>query len=161
MFIKKRSALSIEDYWVGFENTHKGCKLSIPKFEAIAPVINGRRALPPAPQATIHPTVPFTRWRGRTCAVWFIAMGYIGPKRMPITETEIAPAVKEGTSQTINWKLSAWWVRRWNKISRGVGLHLQYCEEGITINGVSDSHLWLWSLESPEIVEYDMKYLPS
>ena len=32
-------------------------------------------------------------------------MGYIGPKRTPIIETEIAAAVKEGTSQTINWKL--------------------------------------------------------
>ena len=42
-------------------NTHRGCKLSMPIFEARAPVINGRRALPPAPQADIHPTVPLTR----------------------------------------------------------------------------------------------------
>ena len=85
--------------------THKGCKLSIPEFEAIVPVINGRRALPPAPQAAIHPTAPFTRWRGRTRAAWFRAIGNIGPKRTPIIETEITDAVKEGTTQTINWKL--------------------------------------------------------
>jgi hypothetical protein len=35
-----------------------------------------------------------------------MAIGYIGPKRMPIIETEIPAAIKEGTSQTINWKLS-------------------------------------------------------
>ena len=35
-----------------------------------------------------------------------MAIGYIGPKRMPVIETEIAAAVKEGTSQTIDWKLS-------------------------------------------------------
>ena len=77
----------------------------MPNFEAIAPVINGRTALPPTPQADIHPTIPLTRWRGRTRAEWFTAIGYIGPRRMPIIETEIAAAVKEGTSQTINYKL--------------------------------------------------------
>jgi hypothetical protein len=46
---------------LGEWDTHKGCKLSIPKFEAIVPVINGRRAVPPAPQADIHPIVPLTR----------------------------------------------------------------------------------------------------
>ena len=34
-----------------------------------------------------------------------MAIGNIGPKRTPIIETEITTAVKEGTSQTINWKL--------------------------------------------------------
>ena len=37
-------------------NTHKSCKLSIPKFEAIVLVKNGRTALPPAPQAAIQTT---------------------------------------------------------------------------------------------------------
>jgi hypothetical protein len=57
----KKNELSMEESLGGVENTYKGCKLSIPKFEAIIPVINGRRAPPPAPQAVIHPTVPFTR----------------------------------------------------------------------------------------------------
>ena len=37
--------------------------------------------------------------------VWWIATGYIGPRTIPIMETEMADAMKEGTSQTINWKL--------------------------------------------------------
>ena len=37
--------------------------------------------------------------------VWCIAMGYIGPKTIPIMETEMAAAMKEGTSQTTNCKL--------------------------------------------------------
>ena len=37
--------------------------------------------------------------------MWFSAIGNIGPRKMPIIETEIAAAVKDGTSQTINWKL--------------------------------------------------------
>jgi hypothetical protein len=60
--MKKKRELSLEELkGNGVENTHKGCKLSIPKFEAIVPVINGRIALPPSPQAAIHPTAPFTR----------------------------------------------------------------------------------------------------
>ena len=104
------------------------------------PVINGRRALPPTPQAAIHPIVPFTRCRGRTRAAWFIAIGYIGPKRIPITETETAAAVKEGTSQTINWKLFPRDELRLNrdKITRE---DLQYRDEGITVDGVNGSHL--------------------
>ena len=34
-----------------------------------------------------------------------MATGYIGPRTIPIMETEMADAMKEGTSQTINWKL--------------------------------------------------------
>ena len=37
--------------------------------------------------------------------MWCMAMGYIGPKTIPIMDTEMAAAMKEGTSQTINWKL--------------------------------------------------------
>ena len=37
--------------------------------------------------------------------MWFIAMGNIGLNRMPIMETETIDAIKEGTSQSINWKL--------------------------------------------------------
>ena len=37
--------------------------------------------------------------------MWCMAMGYIGPKTIPIMDTEMAAAIKEGTSQTINWKL--------------------------------------------------------
>jgi hypothetical protein len=69
-----------------------------------------------------------------------MAIGNIGPKRMPITETEIAPAVKEGTSQTINWKLSEF-DKVLNKIIREVGLDLQYRDEGINVNGLNGSHL--------------------
>ena len=58
---KKRVSLTATNGIGQVGNTHKGCKLSIPNFEAIVPVIKGRRALPPAPQAAIHPTVPFTR----------------------------------------------------------------------------------------------------
>ena len=83
-------------------NTHEGCRLPMPNFEAISPVAYDRKVLPPAAQADIHPTVPLTRCRGITRAVWFIAIGYIGPRITPIIVTEIAAAVKEGTSQTIN-----------------------------------------------------------
>ena len=59
----KKKKESGKPWWGKLENTHKGCKLSIPKFKfnAIVPVINGGRALPPAPKAAIYPTVPFTR----------------------------------------------------------------------------------------------------
>ena len=140
--------------------TYKGCKLSIPKFEAIMPVMKGRRTLPPAPQAAIHPTVPFTRWRGRTRAVWFIAIGYIGPKRIPITVTETAAAVKEGTSQTINWKLFPNdELRCWTNYKRW-----------LTISRRGYNCKWRWRLpsvtrasDSPGIVElrYEVFYLSS
>jgi hypothetical protein len=42
-------------------HTHKICKLSMPNFEAISPVIYEINVFPPAPQADIHPTVPLTR----------------------------------------------------------------------------------------------------
>ena len=43
------------------ENTHEGCRLPMPNFEAISPVAYDRKVLPPAAQADIHPTVPLTR----------------------------------------------------------------------------------------------------
>jgi len=123
-----------------FRNTHKGCKLSIPHFEAIVPVTNGRRVLPAAPQADIHPIVALMRWRGRTRAVWFMTIGYIGPRRMPIIETEMAPPVNEGRSQTINWNLFfAFSERTWNRMIEGEDL--QNREEGVHVNGVNVSNL--------------------
>ena len=103
--LPKKKGKWIQETRVVRWNTHDGCTLSMPNFEAISPVAYERRVLPPAPQADIHPTVPLTRWRGRTRAVWFSAIGNIGPRITPIIVTEIAAALKEGTSQTINWKL--------------------------------------------------------
>jgi hypothetical protein len=39
-------------------------------------------------------------------AVWLMAIGYIGPRTIPIMETAMAPVVNDGTSQTTSWKLS-------------------------------------------------------
>ena len=75
-----------EDGW----NAHRGCRLSMPNLETISPVIIEIRAFAPALKADIQPTVPPTRSRGRTRAVWFNPVGNSGPKRMPIIEIEIA-----------------------------------------------------------------------
>ena len=76
------------------------------QFEAAVPVIKGRRALPPAPQADIHPTVD-EMTRDDTCNVTDVVYGYRihWTNRTSIVETEMAAAVKEGMSQTTNWKL--------------------------------------------------------
>lgn len=74
--------------------------------------------------------------------VWCIAIGYIGPKTIPIMETEMAAAIKEGTSQTTNWKLlfTSDVLTSFEQIIRGeVGLH--YRDEGINVDGVNGSKL--------------------
>ena len=45
----------------GIKITHKGCKISIPHFEAIEPVRSERRPVAVPPQAEVHPIVPLTR----------------------------------------------------------------------------------------------------
>ena len=47
------------------KKTYKGCRLSIPFFEAIAPVINGINALPAEPNPAIQPMEPVRIRRGR------------------------------------------------------------------------------------------------
>ena len=51
------------------------------------------RKLLPAPQTDIHPYYSVKQ------VSFFIIMKYISPNRMPTMETEMAAAVKEGTSQ--------------------------------------------------------------
>jgi hypothetical protein len=72
-----------------------------------------------------------------------MAIGNIGPKRTPIKETEIAAAVKEGTSQTINWRLLevsvSFFLKKIVIIIREQDLRNR--EEGINVDGVSGSDL--------------------
>lgn len=79
--------------------THNGWRLLIPCFEEIAPVRKGSAALPAWPNPAIQPMEPVRSHLGRTRPAWFIAMGYIGPKRSPTMETATAPPIREGTSQ--------------------------------------------------------------
>jgi hypothetical protein len=45
------------------------------------------------------------RCLGRILPAWFIVIGYIGPRRKPMKETEIPEARREGTSQIMRSKL--------------------------------------------------------
>ena len=57
---------------------------------------------------------------------------------MPMIETEIADAVKEGTSQTISWKLFPSDELGVKKI---IAQDLQNREEGVNVDGINGSNL--------------------
>lgn len=86
-------------------DAHSGCKLLIPNLDEIAPVMNGRTALPAWPKPAIQPMDPVRIHRGRTRPAWFIAIGYMGPRRTPTSETATAFPMSEGTNQITNSRL--------------------------------------------------------
>ena len=57
------------------EFAHTGCRVLIPLFDAIAPVMNGRTAEPACPKPAIHPIDAVRRRGGRIRAAWFMTMG--------------------------------------------------------------------------------------
>ena len=57
---------------------------------------------------------------------------------MPMIETEIADAVKEGTSQTINWKL---FPSDELSVKKIIAEDLQNREEGVNIDGINGPNL--------------------
>ena len=59
---------------------------------------------------------------------------------MPTIETEIAAAIKEGISQTINWKLCKLYQMSVEQDYNG-GWDSQNREEGINVDGVNGSNL--------------------
>ena len=90
--------------------------------------------------------------------VWCIAIGYIGPKTIPIMVTEMTAAIKEGTSQTISWKLLRVIVLNQSfriNYTRGGGKGLQHRDEDINIDRFNGSKLY-WPLDSLTIVEYEI-----
>ena len=104
---------------------YRGCRLSIPALEAIAPVMKGSTAEPAAPRGprlsqlmactiipgvtqpvpAIQPIDPVKRYPGRIRLAWFIAIGKKGPNRNPTSDTAIAPPTSEGTSHTTSSRL--------------------------------------------------------
>lgn len=84
---------------------HRGCRLLIPALLAIAPVMKGNAADPVCPSPAIQPIQPVSSQRGRTRPDWFITIGYIGPSRMPTSETATAPPMRDGTSHTTSSRL--------------------------------------------------------
>lgn len=89
------------------KGTHSGCNVLIPCFSEIAPVIKGRTALPACPKPAIQPIELVRIQRGRMRPVWFMAMGYMGPSRMPTMDMATALPIKEGTNQMVRSRLSA------------------------------------------------------
>ena len=83
--------------------------------------------------------------------MWFSAIGNIGPRIMPIIVTEIAAALKEGTSQTINWKLYEQY-----QVSANIRIYRvwdsQNRDESINVNGIDGPKLWYRSLYGPGIL---------
>lgn len=86
-------------------NTYRGCKLLMPALDANAPVMNGRTADPAWPKPAIQPIEPVSSHRGRMRLAWFMAMGYMGPRKTPTMETATAPPIREGVNQTISSSL--------------------------------------------------------
>lgn len=79
--------------------TYRGCRLLMPCFCEIAPVIKGRMALPACPKPAIQPIDPVRIQRGRMREAWFMAIGYIGPSKAPMIDTAIAFPTSDGTNQ--------------------------------------------------------------
>ena len=74
-------------------------------FWAIAPVMNGIRALPQVPSPPIHPTAPVRIHGGRMRAARFIAIGNMGPSNRPMMDAVMAFPIREGTNQITNSSL--------------------------------------------------------
>jgi len=96
------------DIFISNVSTHSGWRLLIPWRDAMAPVMNGRNALPAWPKPAIQPIEPVKIHRGRTREAWFMTMGYIGPSRTPTMDTATALPMSEGTSQMVISKLDFW-----------------------------------------------------
>ena len=86
-------------------NTYNGCKLLIPTLDANAPVMNGKTADPACPNPAIHPIDSVNNQCGRILLDSFMTIGYIGPRRMPTTETATASPMSEGTNHTMSSRL--------------------------------------------------------
>lgn len=54
------------------------------------PVMNGKTALPACPKPAIQPIELVRIYRGRILPAWFIAIGYMGPRRAPTIDTATA-----------------------------------------------------------------------
>ena len=72
-----------------------------PNLDAIAPVMKGTTAVPAWPKPAIHPMAPDISQCGTRRPVIIITIGYIGPRKTPIKETETAFATSDGTSQIV------------------------------------------------------------
>ena len=48
---------------------------------------------------------------GKIRAEWFMTIGYIGPRNIPMNAIAMAPPTSEGTNQTTNSSLKRWIVR--------------------------------------------------
>jgi hypothetical protein len=77
----------------------------MPCLSEIAPVRKGRRALPAWPNPAIQPMEPVKIHGGRMRDAWFIAIGYMGPRRRPMIETTTALPIRDGTNQITKSKL--------------------------------------------------------
>lgn len=89
------------------KGTHSGCKVLIPCFSEIAPVIKGKIALPACPKPAIQPIELVRIQRGKMRPVWFMAMGYMGPSRTPMIDMATALPIRDGTNQMVRSRLSA------------------------------------------------------
>ena len=99
-------------------NTHTGGRLSMPAFDAIAPVTNGKMAAPAAPQLPTQPTAPEIVSGGRMPPAWFMRIGNMGPMSKPTKETSIALVMKCGTAQMMASSLNdqaTWEVENWKQ----------------------------------------------
>jgi hypothetical protein len=67
--------------------------------------MKGIAALPAWPKPAIQPIEPVRIHLGSIRPAWFMAMGYIGPRSIPIIETATAPPMRDGTSQTTSSSL--------------------------------------------------------
>lgn len=67
--------------------------------------MNGKMAAPAWPRPEIHPTQPVKSHLGRMPFAWLTRMGYIGPRRSPMTDTATAFSTSEGTTQTVTSSL--------------------------------------------------------
>lgn len=67
--------------------------------------MNGKMAAPACPRPEIHPTQPVKSHLGRMPFAWLTRMGYIGPRRSPMTDTATAFSTSEGTTQIVTSSL--------------------------------------------------------
>jgi hypothetical protein len=84
---------------------YRGCRLLIPALLAIVPAMKGNAADPVCPSPAIQPMQAVSSQRGRIRPDWFMTMGYIGPRRTPMSETATAPPIRDGTSHTTSSRL--------------------------------------------------------
>ena len=83
------------------QDTHSGCNDPIPNLAASTPVMNGKNADPACPNPAMIPNAPPKLHFGKIFIEWFTTMGYIGPRRTPMTATATAFSMSEGTNQMV------------------------------------------------------------